>query len=297
MTVSDVIIVGGSYAGMAAALQLARARRGVVVLDTGMRRNRFAASSHGVLGQDGRSPADFAHEAKAQLSRYANVTWINQTAIEAEPVSDGFVIRTDDAITIRTRRLVLATGVRDELPEIPGLQERWGTSVFHCPYCHGYELKQGPLGVLAVGEISMHQAMLIPEWGPTTFFTNGRFDPNDEERQQLRSRSVEIESERVIEISGPGAVVHLRDGRKTELTGLFVASMVDVSCPLVDQLACELTDTPLGSIISTNEMKETSIANVFACGDATRAAGNVTMAMADGVLAGLSVHRSLVFDQ
>jgi thioredoxin reductase len=292
----DVIVVGGSYAGMAAALQLARARRDVIVLDAGMRRNRFADSSHGVLGQDGRNPSDFADEAKSQLLRYSNVTWINQTATGAETIEDAFVIQTDDARMQRARRLVLATGVRDEIPEIPGLRERWGRTVFHCPYCHGYELNQGPLGVLAIGEISLHQALLIPEWGPTTLFTNGRFEPDDEQRKQLASRNVTIESEKVVEIRGPGATVHLRDGRTFEMAGLFVASMVDASCPIVDQLACELTETPLGSVIQTNEMKETTTRNVYACGDATRAAGNVTMAMADGVLAGMAVHRSLMFD-
>ncbi|TVR68249.1 MAG: NAD(P)/FAD-dependent oxidoreductase [Sphaerobacteraceae bacterium] len=295
---ADVIIVGGSYAGMAAALQLARGRRDVVVLDEGIRRNRFAAHSHGVLGQDGRDPADFAQEARSQLLKYPNVTWINEPATGVETVEDGFVIRTGDATTIWGKRLILATGVRDGLPEIHGLQERWGKAVFHCPYCHGYELEQGPLGVLAIGEISLHQALLIPEWGSTTFFTNGRFEPNDQQLQQLKSRNVRLESERVVEISGsgPGATVHLRDGRKIELAGLFVASMVNASCPIVEQLACEMTETPLGSIIQTSEMKETSIPNVFACGDATRAAGNLTMAMADGVLAGSAAHRSLVFD-
>jgi thioredoxin reductase len=295
----DVIVVGGSYSGMAAALQLARARREVIVLDTGLQRNRFATNSHGVLGQDGRAISDFTQDAKSQLLRYPTVTWMNQSAIGVETGANGFVIHTDDDQRLDAKRLVLATGVRDALPEIPGLQERWGTSVFHCPYCHGYELQQGPLGVLAIGEVSMHQALLIPDWGPTTFFINERLELDDTQRRQLQLRNVTLESEAVVKISGPGPTVHvhLRDGRKIELNGLFVASMVDVSCPLVEQLACDLTETPLGQIIATSEMKETSIRNVFACGDATRAAGNVTMAMADGVLAASAVHRSLILDE
>lgn len=296
---ADVIVVGGSYSGMAAALQLARARREVIVLDTGLQRNRFATNSHGVLGQDGRAVSDFTQDAKSQLLRYPTVKWINQSAIGVEMGTNGFVIHTDDDRRLDAKRLVLATGVRDALPEIPGLQERWGTSIFHCPYCHGYELRQGPLGVLATGEVSMHQALLIPEWGPTTFFTNQRIELEDEQRRQLQVLHVTVEPENVVEISGPGQAVHvhLQDGRKIELNGLFVAPMVDVSCPLVEQLACDLTETPLGQIIATSEMKETSIPNVFACGDATRAAGNVTMSMADGVLAASAVHRSLILDE
>jgi thioredoxin reductase len=293
---ADVIVVGGSYAGMAAALQLARARRDVVIVDAGKRRNRFAKSSHGVLGQDGRTITDFVEEAKSQLLRYSTVTWLNQTAIEVENYLDGFSVRTEDNQLFDAKKLVLATGVRDSIPEIPGLQQRWGTSVFHCPYCHGYELQQGPLGVLAVGEISLHQAMLIPEWGPTTFFTNGEIQLDDSQGRQLASRGVAVEETQVVEISGPGAVVHLEDGRAITLSGLFVASMVDASCPLIEQLACDLTNTPLGPIVATNEMKETSVPNVFACGDVARAAGNVTMAMADGVLAASVVHRALIFD-
>jgi hypothetical protein len=177
--VFDVIIVGGSYAGMAAALQLARGRRDVLVIDAGVRRNRFADTSHGVLGQDGKEPSDIVSTAKAQLTTYPNVSWVDGTVVSVGQSGDGFVVRTKEERSMTAKQLVLATGVRDELPEIPGLAERWGKFVFHCPYCHGYELDQGPLGVLATSEASMHQALLIPEWGPTTFFTNGVFEPDE----------------------------------------------------------------------------------------------------------------------
>lgn len=291
----DVIVIGGSYAGMAAALILARARRKVAVLDAGLRRNRFADASHGLLGQDGKAPGAIAADAKEQLLKYPSVTWINGAAASAEKTGESFSVRSDGGEILSARRLILATGVRDELPDVPGLAERWGKSVFHCPYCHGYELDQGSLGVLAVGEVSMHHGMLIPEWGRTTFFLNGAFEPNEEQMSQLLARGVKIESERVAEITGEVSV-KLEDGRTIELAGLFVASRTTPSSPLAEELGCELAESPLGLYINTNDMKETSVTGVFACGDVARAAGNVTFAISDGALAGLSAHRSLIFD-
>lgn len=291
----DVIVIGGSYAGMAAALMLARAHRKVAVVDAGLRRNRFAAASHGLLGQDGRSPGAIADDAKKQLLEYPSVTWKEGTAVSAERTGEYFSVRMEDGEVLSAKRLILATGVVDELPDVPGLAERWGKSVFHCPYCHGYELENGHLGVLAVGEVSMHHGMLIPEWGRTTMFLNGAFEPNEEQMSQLLARGVTIERERVEEVTGK-ALVKLAGGRTIELAGLFVASRTTPSSPLAEELGCDIAESPLGLYIGTNDMKETSVAGVFACGDAARAAGNVTFAISDGALAGLSAHRSLIFE-
>lgn len=291
----DVIIVGGSYAGMAAALQLARARRTVCVIDAAQPRNRFASASHGLLGQDGAAPSEIAANAKAQLLRYHTVTWRDGTVTRAEKDEDSFSVHLEQDEGIVAKRLVLATGVTDELPAIPGLAERWGQSVFHCPYCHGYELDRGSLGVLATGEASLHQALLIPEWGPTTFFTNGVFTLNDDQRKQLHARGVTLEEERVTAITGNRATVLLQDGRSIALAGLFLASNVSAASPLAAQLGCEFADSPLGPFVKTDETKETSVAGVFACGDAARVAGNITFAIAAGAMAGVSAHRSLIF--
>jgi len=290
----DVIVIGGSYAGMAAALILGRARRKVAVLDTGLRRNRFAEASHGLLGQDGMAPEAIAGNAKEQLLKYPTVAWIDGAAVSAEKTGESFSVRLEGGDILSSKLLILATGVRDELPDVPGLAERWGKSVFHCPYCHGYELDQGPLGVLACGEISMHHALLIPEWGPTTLFLNGAFEPGEEQLNQLRERGVKIEREMVSEITGK-AGVKLEDGRTIELAGLFVASRTTPSSPLAEELGCEIAESPLGLYVGTNDMKETSVNGVLACGDLARAAGNVTFAISDGAMAGLSAHRSLVF--
>ena len=245
----DVIVIGGSYAGMAAALQLARGRRQVMVIDAGIRRNRFADKSHGLLGHDGQSPAEIAREAKAQLLAYPNLAWREGLASAADKVGDTFSVTTDNQ-TFTAKRLILATGVSDQLPAIPGLQERWGKSVFHCPYCHGYELNQGPLGVLATGEASMHQAMLIPDWGPTTLFTNNCFTPDETQRQQLAARHVQIETETVREVVGEqSAIVKLDNSRLVELAGLFVASLTQPASPIAQDLGCEIAERPVGLYI------------------------------------------------
>jgi thioredoxin reductase len=292
----DVIVIGGSYAGMAAALQLARGRRQVMVIDAGIRRNRFADKSHGLLGHDGQSPAAIAREAKAQLLTYPNLTWREGIASAAEKAGDTFRVTTNDQ-TFTAKRLILATGVSDQLPAIPGLQERWGKSVFHCPYCHGYELNQGPLGVLATGEASLHQAMLIPDWGPTTLFTNNCFTPDETQRQQLAARNVRIETETVREVVGEqSAVVKLDNGRLVELAGLFVASLTQPASPIAQDLGCEIAESPVGFYIKTDEFKQTSIPGVFACGDLGRPMGSVTFAIGDGALAGFATHKSLIYE-
>lgn len=295
-TTYDAIVIGGSYAGMAAALQIARGRRDVLVIDAGVRRNRFAAFSHGLLGQDGKSPTAIADDAKTQLLEYPNVTWLQGSVDSAEKSGDLFTVITTDNKTLAARRLILASGVTDHLPAIPGLQDRWGKSVFHCPYCHGYELNQGPLGVLATSEASMHQAMLIPDWGPTTLFTNNCFTPDDSQREQLAARKVRIETEPVSEVAGEqSAIVKLANGRLIELAGLFVASLTQPSNRIAQDLGCEIAESPIGFYVKTDEFKQTTVPGVFACGDLARPAGSVTFAIGDGALAGFATHRSLIF--
>lgn len=291
----DAIIVGGSYAGQSAALQLARARRSILVIDEGQRRNRFAAHSHGFLGQDGSDPAEIADRARAQLLAYPNVTWRADRAESAERLDDGFAVTGKDGVRHQARAIVLATGIKDGLPELPGLAERWGRAVFHCPYCHGYELNSGQIGVLAVSEISMHHALMLPDWGTTTFFLNGAFEPSPEQLAQLAARGVTVEREKIRALEGDPIDVVLGDGRRIVLDGLFTATATDISTPIASQLGCDLAEGPTGRFIRTDEMKATSVPGVFACGDAARAAGNVALAVGDGAMAGAATHRKLMF--
>lgn len=290
----DAVVIGGSYAGLSASLQLARARRRVLVVDAGRPRNRFARASHGFLGQDGRPPGEIAADGRAQLLAYPTVHWVDGLATHAATLDDGFAITVDADRTLRAKRVVLATGVVDEFPELDGLAERWGRSVFHCPYCHGYELHNGRIGVLAVGPISHHHAMMLPDWGHVTLFTNGVFTPDEAQIAALSARGVVLEAGRVVRIVDT-ATIELAGGRRVVLDGLFTLCRTHVASPVAEQLDCAFDEGPNGTFIRTDASKATTAAGVFACGDAARAAGSVAMAVGDGAQAGISAHRSLIF--
>ena len=290
----DFAVIGGSYAGLAAALQLARARRNVLVVDAGQRRNRFVdaagGTSHGYLSQDGRPPAEIAADAREQLMNYPNVQWMHGTADGARVAADGRLEFRVGSESISAKRLIIATGVRDELSPVPGLAERWGRSVFHCPYCHGYEMDAGRIGIIAASPLAQHHALMLPDWGSPTLFLNGAYTPTAEELAAITRRGTQVETVLIARIEGVADVV-LQDGRTLTMNGLFTQPRTLMSSPIAEQLGCALEDGPMGLFIKVDEGKATSVANVFACGDAARAAGNVTLAVADGAMAGMGAHR------
>ena len=293
----DVIIIGGSFAGLSAAMQLARARRQVLLVDAARPRNRYAAHAHGFLGQDGVPPQEIVANARAQLARYPTVSFLDGEAIQALAQDRGFAVVMAGGEQVRGARLILATGMRDELPPLPGLQARWGQTVLHCPYCHGFEVAGEPLGVLAAHPMSVHQAMLLPDWGPTTYFTQGQFEPSPEDARHLAARGVRVERTPVVALLGDAPAltgVVLADGREVPLRALFVASRVHMASPLAGQLGCEFDEGPLGPVIRVDDMKQTTVPGVFAAGDASTPMSNATLASASGVMAGVCAHRSLV---
>lgn len=180
------------------------------------------------------------------------------------------------------------------MPDVPGLAERWGKSVFHCPYCHGYELRRGRIGVIASSELSMHHALMLPDWGETTLFLNEAFVPDDGQMAQLRKRGVTLERQPIARISDH-ATVELSDGRAVALDGLFTITRISRADPLAEQLGCDFDHGPMGPVVKTDAMKETTVPGVFACGDIARMAGNIALAVGDGTMAGAATHRSLMF--
>ncbi|KWB34279.1 thioredoxin reductase [Burkholderia cepacia] len=294
----EVIVIGGSFAGLSAAMQLARARRRVLVIDAGRPRNRFAAHAHGFFGQDGKPPTQIVEEAAAQLAAYPTVRRIAGDARTVDRDADGrFHVTLADGSRASADRLILATGIRDELPALPGLAERWGVSVLHCPYCHGYEVSGRRLGVLATHPLSVHQAILIPDWGPTTWFTQGVVEANHEEAALLDARGVRIERSPVVEILGDAPrieALRLADGQVVPVDALFVGARTAMASDLAQQLGCAFDDGPLGPVVRVDAGKETSVAGVFAAGDASTPMSNATFASASGVMAGVAAHRSLI---
>lgn len=296
---NDAIIIGGSFAGLSAAMQLARANRPVCVVDTGTPRNRFASASHGFFGQDGLPPLDMLATARAKVAAYPSVRFIDGAAVDAAAGEDGFSVTLADGRRITGRRLVLAFGLEDTLPDIPGVQDRWGRTVVHCPYCHGFEFLGQPLGVLSVLPLSTHQAALIPEWGPTTFFLNGATMPDAETHARLAARQVAIEPAAIVGLEGRAPEldgVRLADGRLVPIAALYLAPRTSFQSDIAGRLGCSIEEGPVGPVIKTDATQRTSVPGVFAAGDITRAMHNATLASADGVMAGASVHQSLVFE-
>lgn len=294
----DAIIVGGSFAGLSAATYIARARRTVCILDTGAPRNRFAAHSHGFLTQDGSEPGTMLATARSQVAAYPTATFVEGEAVSAATTPDGFSVKLATGEALEGTRLVLAFGISDELPAIPGLAERWGRSVLHCPYCHGYEFSGQRLGVLHVSPMSIHQAMLIAEWGPTTLYLNGDRQPDDASASQLQMRGVTIEPAPVRALHGEGArlaALELADGRMSGVDALYLGPRTRLNSEIARQLGCEVDEGRFGNIIRTDDSRMTTVAGVYAAGDITRDAHNVTWASADGVTAGMALHRSLIF--
>ncbi|ODP34565.1 NAD(P)/FAD-dependent oxidoreductase [Pandoraea sp. ISTKB] len=294
----EVIIVGGSFAGLSAAMQLARARRRVLMIDARLPRNRFAPHSHGFFGLDGVSPSEIVATATAQLLKYPTVTVIEAEVRKVSGALGGFRVALADGAQREASRLILATGVRDVLPPVPGIESRWGVGVLHCPYCHGFEVAGRRLGVLATHSLSVHQAMLIPDWGPTTWFTQGIVEPDAQEAALLAARGVVVERTPVAELLGDVPhieAVRLVDGRVVPVDALFITPQSAMANDLAVQLGCAIDEGPLGPLIRVGDWKETTVPGVFAAGDASNAMTNATFASAAGVAAGVGAHRSLIF--
>lgn len=296
----DVLVVGGSWAGLAAAMQLGRTRRRVAVVDAGRPRNRFARTSHGFLGQDGRAPADILETFRAQVLAYPSVQFHTGEATDAAQDEKGdFVIDLAGSTSLRARRLILATGIVDELPPIPGLAERWGVTVLHCPYCHGYEVGDRRLAVIATSERGVHQALLLADWSSqVTLFTNGAFEPDAPQEEALAQRGVRIDRRGVEALVGSAPTldgVRLIDGGVEPVDAVFTASRTHLTSPLAERLGCAVDVGQFGPIVHTDASKATTIPGVYCAGDAAREPHNATWAAADGATAGVAAHQSLVF--
>ncbi|WP_428240145.1 NAD(P)/FAD-dependent oxidoreductase [Gynuella sp.] len=294
----DAIIVGGGFAGLSATLTLARARKKVALIDAGKPRNRFTRASHGYLGMDGKSPEEIKAQCLEQLQIYPTIEFISAEVVSALKGSGGFVLNLKGDREIHAARLVLATGVKDKLPHLTGLEARWGISALHCPYCHGFEVSDQPLGVMHSHFVSSHQAMIIPDWGPTTYFTQGLFKPDRQQEAIFAAKKVRLESSPIVELLGNAPdleAVKLQDGRVIPLKALFVTPTTTMASPLAEQLGCEFDEGPFGKYLRVNEWNETTVKGIYAAGDMAHAAHNAIYAAAGGATAGVGVHQSLIF--
>ncbi|EPK3896415.1 NAD(P)/FAD-dependent oxidoreductase [Enterobacter ludwigii] len=295
---NDVIIIGGSFAGLAAALQLGRARRKVTVLDTGRQRNRFAARSHGVLGHDHKPPQDILAEARQQLARYPTIKLVNARAESVSGTIDDFCVVTDDNESLRARRLILSYGVADQMPDIPGFAESWGTSIIPCPYCDGFEVADQHWGLIWSGVQSHNQVRLFHDWtNRLTVFGNGH-DISLDIRADLATRQVPLIDGRITEIEPHGshsATIRIESGPDVSVDILFAHPRTRPSASLHDALGLATVNTPTGIALKTDERRETSMPGIYAAGDlANPGLPSVTTAAWQGTMAGIFAQQSML---
>jgi thioredoxin reductase len=295
LTEADVVIVGGSYAGLAAAMALGRALRRVLVLDSGRPCNRQTPHSHNFLTQDGEQPAVIRERALAQVLRYPTVQVVADEATGAVQMAAGFQVTTAGGRCISARKLILATGVEDLLPALPGLAECWGITVLHCPYCHGYEVHSQALGVLNNGDAGFMQARLIRNWTPhLTLFTNGPSALTEAQTQQLQQEGILIRQTPVQALRhhhGQLRSLVLNNGEEVALAAVFTHVPFRQHSELPALLGCRLT--PAGHL-EADDWQKTSVPGVYAAGDATTPMRSVANAVAAGTRAGSFVNHELL---
>ncbi|QRF54194.1 NAD(P)/FAD-dependent oxidoreductase (plasmid) [Rhizobium rosettiformans] len=295
----DAIIVGGSFAGLTAAKYLARARRHVCVLDLGDPRHRFSAQPTGSSRRYDDDPHSVLQSMWDEVATYPTVTLLAEAAVSVQAQLGDFVVTNWSGEHIAGRRLLLAFGVSDILPDIPGLSERWGVSVLPCPHFHGFEYGRKPVGVLNASPQSPQQAMLLSEWCPTTFYLDGG-ECDVSMRETLESLKVRIEAAPVKRLAGVGcnlARIYLADNQIQPLDTLFLTPCHQLNSPIAEELGCAIDTGPLGQTIAVNAQQMTSIRHVYAAGDICRQTANITLACADGMKAAMAIHHSLAFDR
>jgi thioredoxin reductase len=294
----DVIIIGGSFAGLAAALQLGRARRKVTVLDTGLPRNRFARHSHGLLGHDHKPPLDILAEARQQLARYPAIRLVSARADSVSGAIDDFSVLTGDGARLRARRVILSYGVADQMPDVAGFAESWGTSIVPCPYCDGFEVAGRHWGLVWSGPQSHNQARLFQHWtDKLTVFADGRDIPPDIQADLAR-RNIPVVDGRIIEIAhrkGHLATVNLENRHNIAVDILFAQPRTKPSATLHDSLGLATVDTPAGIVLKVDERRQASMPGIYAAGDLTTPfLPSVTQASWQGAMAGIFAQQSMV---
>lgn len=291
----DVVIIGGSYAGLAAAMALGRALRRVLVIDNGLPANRQTPYSHNFLTNDGKTPGQITAIARQQVAQYTTVVFKQATATAATQKPDGlFCITTGDGKNYTSNKVVLATGITDIMPDIPGFSESWGISVLHCPYCHGYEVRGVQTGILGNGDSAYDFATLIANWtNHLTIYTNGKATLTPHQLQQLHKHSIQV-CEAVVEglQHSNGIISHivLGNGYTKPITALYARLPFKLHSNLHLQLGCELTND---GYIKTDAANKTSIPGVFACGDNVSRMRTVDNAVAAGTTTGMMINKEL----
>ena len=291
----DVIIVGAGPAGLSAALMLGRCRRSVLVCDTGRPRNAATQALHGYLTRDGISPHDFLAAGRQELQRYDTVEFRNVEVIHAECRESRFVVTLQGGGEAHSRKLLLATGVVDNLPDVEGLDSLYGRSVFHCPYCDGWELRDQPIGIYGRGERGVGLALELLIWSrDLVLFTDGDPEIGDKDRARLDRYGIQLRDERVTRLEGRDGIlqnVHLASGEAVPRRGLFFTLGQEQQSALTTSLGCNVNDK---GTVMTGKYETTHLKGLFVAGDASRKVQWVIVAAAEGAEAAFAINTDLM---
>jgi thioredoxin reductase len=294
----DCLVAGAGPAGLSAALMLGRCRRRVLVCDTGAPRNRWSHAVHGFLTRDGTPPSRLLELARDELRRYDTVELREARVTDAVPVSGGFVVRCEDGQEIRCRKLLLATGVIDELPTIPGIDAFYGRSVHHCPYCDGWEWRDQPIASYGREEHGAVLALSLTVWSRDVLVcTDGPASLSARIREQLRARGIRIREERVVQLEGNGGLLErivFAAGAPEPRRALFFATGQRQASELPARLGCRFTQH---GAVATGKCEATNVPGLYVCGDASKEAQFVVVAAAEGAEAGMAINKALLEEE
>ena len=290
----DVIIIGGSYAGLSAAMSLGRSLKKTLVIDSGKPCNAQTPHSHNFLTQDGKPPQEIAALGKQQVEQYDTIKFVNDIAVRAIRIDAGFLVRTQAGSSFQAKKLILASGIKDMLPDIPGFSNSWGISVIHCPYCHGYEYRDQPTGIYANGDRALHLAALVSNLtNKLTILTNGPAEFTEEQSNLLARRHIPVLESPILNIKQQNGHVQqliLKDGTHLPMKALYAAVPFVQHSDIALSLGCEMTT--LGHL-QVDSFQKTTIPGVWACGDNSSPMRAVSNAVATGALAGAMVNMEL----
>lgn len=294
----DVIIVGGSYSGLAAGMALGRALRKVLIIDSGKPCNRQTPHSHNFLTQDGKTPKEIAALGKEQVQMYNSVAFLSGLATNGIKTKNGFQIQIATGETFVAKKLIFATGIKDISPDIPGFSECWGISVIHCPYCHGYEVKSQKTGILGNGEYGFEFSSLISNWTKDlTLYTNGKSNFSIEQRAKLQHHKIDIIEDEIDKLEHKnGYLQHIifKNGKKAPVKASYTRTPFVQHCPIPELLGSELNSD---GYIKVDSYLKTNVHGVYACGDNTTRMRTVANAVAMGTTTGMMVNKELIEEQ
>jgi len=294
----DVIIIGGSYAGLSAAMALGRSLRKVLVIDSGLPCNRQTPHSHNFLTQDGKSPQEISSLARKQVEQYKTVEFFKGLANKATTLERVFEINIQSGESFRGKKLIVATGIEDLLHDIKGMSESWGISVIHCPYCHGYEFRGNKTGILANGDKAVHLAGLVHNLTKElTLFTNGKASLSPEQLLRLRKADIPVVEREITELihtDGHLKSLVLNNNDLITLDALYAAVPFRQHSAIPQALNCQMTEA---GHIQVDFMQKTSVPGVFACGDNSSPMRSVNNAVYTGSVAGAMVNMELVNEE